>query len=442
MVGNASPIAAVVYLSAAKPLSIVRMNNPTGNAVKHLDRSSGFHMLTLFVVALSLATGVQRSYAQGVDEIIDAADRDFVSIRASKKSIPQSTLQNWVRLQERFRDLFEIANATDADPVKVWESWYVTAFGFGVIELHDVAAAIGTELAKYSGSEKHTARALHDVANALESSGQFEEAVTQSLRRLELIDEPSIPDLNNHALRLLKAGEYAECIKYVQRIDINEEDVAHTRLFSARAYAYQGKYSEAMTELRAACSHGDDNACGIIESLASENAADFWRADLTQRRDVWQPYNRFDSAYALPTLAPAELSAGRNFPSAYLPSFWFNEIHNCYEYIVGHGFVATYPNSLPKGVAGALVVDGVPFFAAILHGEPTQTSVSTGVKRYVYSVHGPSAWGASMPISTRALVAPIASTQGKSSLMIIVHNDWQEAWVMKALSKLAWKVVK
>jgi tetratricopeptide (TPR) repeat protein len=383
----------------------------------------GFLLIALFLCVASAS-------AQTAAERVEQIDQWFVSLKGPKKTVPQATLQTWVQAQEALRDLDAIAHDRTTDSATAWRAHYVAAYGLWMLELYDVSAGIARELAARASDDRQRALALKDLAQALENAGRFAESADESARMIAATAQPGLLEYNNHALRLLKAGRYDECLAYVNRIELNEK-AAHTRIFSARAHAYRGRYDSAKAELTKACELGEQAACSMLDKLESETPEKYWTDDRAFRMQAWRPYNSIDSALALAAIAPSHPDAGAPRISGFAPSFWFNEIHALYPSLeAGEEIRPTYPAMLPKGRVGVMMFRGVPIVSILIDESVDGTTVDKGVAAYVASLHGPSAFGdQSMKLATRALVNALPKSNGGGHSVIIVHTDWQEQLV-------------
>jgi tetratricopeptide (TPR) repeat protein len=391
--------------------------------------------VALFMTLLTASTATAQT-----GDTLDAIDAWFLSLRDAKKSSTAATLQTWVRAQSSFRDLNRIASDPATDAAMAWRARYVAAYGYWMIELFDIAAAIDREIAATAADTKQRVLALKDLAQALENAGQFDASTAESERLIAASEQPGVRELNNHALRLLKAGRYDECLAYVNRITL-DASVAHTRIFSARAHAYRGRYDEAKAELRSACDLGEGAACSMLEALAESTPEKYWKEDREFRRVAWTPYNRLDSSIAL--AARSEEVTRRGELSWFATAFWFNEIHGLYPSLeAGEEIRPKYPAPLPKGRVGIGVLDGVPYLMARFDPVKDENALDKAVAAYVASIHGPSAWDdKEVKIRTRALVAPLPKNQGGGHVMIVVHTDWQEQAVRASNAKARWRVI-
>lgn len=393
--------------------------------------------LAATVVVCLVCAYSHHAYAQSAAARVDSIDSWLGGLRTAKRSQPQGMLQQWVRLQESMRDLATIAREPSTDSATAWRARYVAGYGFWVAELFDIAAATARELAEGTSDRAQRALALRDLAQSLENAGLFGESAAESERLLAVSEQPGKTAINNHALRLLKAGRYDECLDYVNRIEMSA-DVAHTRIFSARALAYRGRYDEAATELRAACDSGETAACSMLERLREEAPEKYWRDDREYRHRVWQPYNRIDDTLALAADGSPRLRGVRAEASLFAPSFWFNEIHGLYPKPGEHEVRARRPEPFVTGRIGAIAIDGVPFVAFLIDATTSDADVRAAVERYLATVHGMSAWGPAMEEHTRAQVARIATADGGGSLVVVTHAAWQQEWARRAFPGASW----
>jgi tetratricopeptide (TPR) repeat protein len=362
----------------------------------------------------------------------------FESVRQAKKSTPQSTLQTWIQLTEAFSWL----NSTISDPNVTGNdaslALRVQGVGYQVVELFDFAIASELAAIDKARDDRQRGKALDDLAQSFETIGFFPEAVTARKRSMALSGSPSLPALNNLALSLLKAGEYEECIATVNLIDLSQPGVAHTRLFSARAFGYSGKYGEALTELQKACDHNARDACSMRDQAsASSNPGEFWKQDRKTRMMLWVPHNSlFDSAKTLLVGARIIPMADGHGASMFIPASWFNDVYPLYRMEDG-ALLATYPEQLPRGKIGFIVVDGVPFFAAKVH-RVSEDSLMKSVASFMHQNHSPSASSESGPAASRALVTTFPDGD---YLVLIVHTDWQETLIRSRGNSMSWKTV-
>jgi hypothetical protein len=379
--------------------------------------------------------------AQDAAARVDSIDAWLGGLRQAKRSIPQGTLQQWVTLQESLHDLALIESNPSTDSATAWRALYVAGYGFWTAELFDIAAGMAREVAEGTTDRTQRALALKDLAQSLENAGHFGESATESERLLAATDAPSLTEMNNHALRLLKAGRYEECLAAVNRIALSAE-VAHTRIFSARALAYRGKFAEAAAELRLACDSGETAACTMLGRLSEETPEKYWRDDREYRERIWKPYNAIDSSTSLASSLGRDGSAIRAVASRFAPSFWFNEIHGLYPEPGENDVLARMPPGLPAGRFGGVVIDGVPFIAFLFDAGVADSTVRNGIGRYLASVHGASSWGPSMEERTRAQIARLDARSGGGTLVVITHAAWQEEWARRIAPKSTWSVVE
>jgi tetratricopeptide (TPR) repeat protein len=155
--------------------------------------------------------------------------------------------------------------------------------------------------------------------------GEFRDAVGCRKEVLQF-DKPKKTDHNNLALVALKAGDYLTAIKEVNELDSTDPDGAEARVWSARAYAYQGLYTEAEGELAIACRNRIEDACvrlrGVRESGVPKS---WWRVDRTERERLWSSTTRIPDSCGL---LRNELDGWSI--SHFAGSSWFNELTQFY----------------------------------------------------------------------------------------------------------------
>lgn len=387
--------------------------------------------ITLVCLACVWAAGAHAQAIQDPDAVIDRCDALFTGIGKSMRSIPQSTLQNWVRAQSACEALEAIASDTTRQRGHRLRARYVLAYGYRVLGLYDLANLLGTALVEdaieHGGLDSATiADACGDIAQAAELLGRFDAAVAARRRALAIVGEGGAMTYNNLALALLKAGEYEECLKYVEKIGLDRE-TAHTRIFSARAHAYLGHFDSARTELAKACGAGERDGCNLLKALgrAREPAA-FWSEDSADRRRRWAPSTLLGSSYAITASEWAAVDQSGAVRSECAPSFWFNEILPFYDFDVG---ALRYPPILPKGRASMMTVKGMPLLFALTENN---ASARDSVRAFAAAMHGPSAWDKEMPLRNRALIRSYDG--GKRLVAVFVHSDEQDALVRRALA--------
>ena len=390
------------------------------------------------LVAAAVLTTTQSLSAQDPSSIIDSADRFFSGIKTLKRTTPQATLQSWVQIQSQLHELRKVSSTT-SDSAIAWEAEYVAAYGLWMTELFDIAAAIDSALVTRATTPDQRTRALRDLAQSLENAGRFGSSAEASARLIASMDAPRFLELNNHALRLLKAGHYEGALEYVKRIELTEES-AHTRIFSARAHAYQGRYDAAMAELKAACDRAEEAACRMIESIAgAESPEAFWRSERSRRIAAWQPYNIIDSSISLSRADPLPLLQ-RRAVSAFAPSYWLNEIHGLYPAPGEVAIVPTLPVAFGKGRIGAAVIEGVPFVTIAFDEATTSSKARQALVSYLDSTHEQSEGEPKLAgVRTRALLA--AASGARAAIAVVVHTDWQERLVRNALPGATIEVV-
>lgn len=392
------------------------------------------HAILLFALVSVCASGAT---AQSAAERVDSLDAGLISLRAAKRSNAQATLQQWVRLQESLRDLAMIVSDPATDSATAWRALYVAGYGFWSAELFDVSAAMAREVVDGTSDSTQRSLALTDLAQSLENAGLFSESAEASGLLLTSSGQPDLVAINNHALRLLKAGRYEECIDWVRLIELTEE-VAHTRIFSARAHAYLGRYAEAAADLRRACDSFETAACAMIERLEQESPEKYWRDDLAYRLRIWHPYNLIDSSSSFAELMPRRERAQ---VSRFASSYWFNEVHRFYPPLDDDDVRPRMPAELPPGRFGILVIDGVPFATLVFDATVSDSAARVGIDRYLEIVHGPSAWGPAMELVTRANMIRLEPDNGGGTLVTITHAAWQEEWVRRIAPGGAWSTV-
>jgi hypothetical protein len=367
--------------------------------------------------------------AEDPEEVVEKADRFFLAIRKSQREIPQGTLQNWVRVQETFAALDAVIRSPDVEPEISWRARYVQGFGLQVIELYDLAAEIQEGLLADAPGEKERVQAETDLANSYESMGEYGRASDIRLRALERAGRGSTMAYNNLALGLLKAGRYDEAIRYIHLIDIDEDDVAHTRIFSARAHAYSGRYDSAAADLALSCSHGEADACTMQKNLAAAGSAEqFWARDKARRQEVWQPDNIIDSAHSLrvAVVRMGEPGTGAGI-SRFALSSWFNEIYGLYPGMISDDYTPAYPAALPPGSLGFVLVRNIPVAVIRLESGLSHDEIVRRLATYRAAMHGPSAWDKAMPVANRIV---LARPKGKSfRAAFVVHTDQQEKMI-------------
>jgi tetratricopeptide (TPR) repeat protein len=404
--------------------------------MNRLHRLLPIGLLLLLAIALPPAASAQND---SPEKTIHQIDQFFSGIRSSMREIPQSTLQNWVLITEAFRALNAIISDPKVSSDIAYQARYTQGYGLYVIELYDLAAESQQAAVDIARTNDQKREALNDLAQSYEMAGKFGEAAGARSKGRKLTSDPSLTELNNLALSLLKMGGYIECIRTVNQIDIDKGDVAHTRIFSARAYGFSGKYPEARAELQKACDHHSEDACAMIKRLdASRNAEEYWLRDLANRQDAWQPDNLIDTAHLLRLERGNPVFAYSSSISRFAPSYWFNEIYTLYEEQEGRLNVR-YPGTLPAGRMGFILVDGVPFFQAKVSGA-SEDALFESLRTFVKAIHGPSAWGGSTPATNRLLVAKLPDG---NYLALVVHSDWQEEIVRSRTRNhsLDWKRV-
>ncbi len=386
---------------------------------------------TFLCLACVWAAGARAQGDQEPDPIIDRCDALFSGIAGSMRGIPQSTLQNWVRAQTACAALEAIASDSKQERRFRLRARYVLAYGFRVLGLHDLANMYGTFLVDEAlaggGLDKETiVDACNDAAQSAELLGRFSVAVEGRRRALEIAGEGTVMMYNNLALALLKAGEYQECLKYVEKIDLGEE-TAHTRIFSARAHAYLGHTDLARQELVKACGAGESDACDLLNALDSAcDMAAFWSEDSVARRRIWGHTTLLDPAYAISPAAWAAVDQSGAVRSQCAPSYWFNEIFPFYDFEVG---LLRYPPILPKGRVSMMAVRGMPLLFALTENN---AAARDSVRAFARAMHGPSAWDTEMPLRNRALIRSYDA--GTRLVAVFVHSDEQDALVRRALA--------
>lgn len=365
--------------------------------------------------------------AQDPEEVVDNADRLFVAIRKSQREIPQGTLQNWVRVQEAFAALDSVVRNHGADRDLVWRARYVRGFGLQVLELYDLAADIQEGLLADAPDGKQLLMAEADLANTYEKMGEYGRASDLRLRMLKRAGRGSTIAYNNLALALLKAGRYDEVIHYVGLIDIDEDDVAHTRIFSARAHAYSGRYDSAAVDLALSCSHGEADACAMKKDLAAfASAEQYWARDRAERLALWRPDNIIDSAHRLrDMLVKGTEPSGTAGISRFALSSWFDEIFGLYPRIDSNDYTPAYPASLPPGSLGFTLVGNSPFLTFRFQSTLAHDEIVRRVAAYRAAMHGPSAWDKAMPVANRILLVREKDFYDA----IVVHTDQQERMI-------------
>lgn len=379
--------------------------------------------------------------AQTPSERVDSLDRWLAELKQAKRSSDEGTLQHWVRAQETLRDLAMIGSNPETDSATAWRSLYVSGYGFWLLELFDIAADYDREIVEGPVDTRQRVLALKDLAQSLENAGLFEQSANESERVLASSEQPGVLEINNHALRLLKAGRLDECLEYVRRIELSEE-AAHTRIFSARAHAWQGRHTEAAAELRAACEHGETAACTMLDKLGEQKPEQYWSDDRAFRLRIWQPYNRIDSSIALAT-APVLRGRGKSaVVSSFAPSYWFKQSSRLYPGSADGDFTPHYPPSLPPGRVGVVAISGVPFVSFVIDPEISDSAARAGVVRYLAEIRGDSITSPEMDLRTRAQMARLPAEEGGGTLVAITHAPWQEGWVRRLMPGAPWTVIE
>ncbi|MGE3802460.1 MAG: hypothetical protein AB7H80_15695 [Candidatus Kapaibacterium sp.] len=376
-----------------------------------------------------------RAQIESKDVNLDQVDKFFVAIKNAKGETLASTLQNWVLLQEAFR-MIAIVNEDSATAAKrKWQADYVGGFGFKIVGLYDLAITMQRRCVENAKGKKQVKDGTMDLAASLELVGEFRESINVWHEGMEKAKDRSLMSLNNLSLVLLKGGEYEECINTVNQLPLNK-DYAHARLFSARAYAYSGRYSEAAEELRKACENGE---CEVYKKLgATRDTAAFWHRDSLERVSAWQPSNRFDASRTLPTEVMTGTFGEGTEVSEFMVSWWFGEIYPLFTSASEYTELGI-PSTLDSARLGFVSIGGVPIFTLLYPTNINEAQVTDSVQAFLRKMEGPSAWSREMPVNNRAL---LTTTTDGQTLVTILHIDWQEEMIRERGKGVSWKNVE
>jgi tetratricopeptide (TPR) repeat protein len=370
----------------------------------------------LLIFLLLCVTWISNAQAQPdpAQEIKDA-DAVFGMVRKSMRSIPSSTLQSWASIRVVLNQLDSLAREEAISRELRDRADYVRAYGYFVIGLPDIAAHIQKSVLLRKPSPELRPVFLLDLANSFERMGEFNAAVA-ARKEVLTITTPKITDHNNLALVSLKAGDYATTIEQVNMLDSTDPDGAEARIWSARAFAYQGKLIEAKRELEIACRNKIEDACSKLSELASSTDAEkWWKIDREERRIAWTTSNQLpDSSRLDPDML------GRNTPgavSAFAGAPWFNEITLLHD-------ESNVPQPLAGLRTGFLMISGYPVQTIIAQDWAESQFIDLATS-FVKNIHGLSAFGGKLPftVKTRALLFRLHNDKFAA---VIVHSDIEE----------------
>lgn len=386
--------------------------------------------LLVFLVLSSTWISDARAQPDPAQEIKDA-DAVFGMVRKHMRSIPSGTLQAWASIRVVLNQLDSLAHEAAISRELRDRADYVRAYGYFVIGLPDIAAHVQKSVLLRKPSVELRPDLLRDLANSLERVGECNAAVV-ARKEVLTITTPKITDHNKLALVSLKAGEYTTTIEQVNKLDSTDPNGAEARIWSARAFAYQGKFNEAKRELETACRNKIEDACSKLSELASSTDAEkWWKIDREERRIVWTVANQLpDSSRLDPDIL------GRNTPgavSAFAGAPWFNEITLLHD-------ESNVPQPLTGLRSGFLMIRGYPLQTIVAQDWAESQFVDLATS-FVKNIHGPSAFGGKLPftVKTRALLFRLHNDKFAA---VIVHSDLEEGHLRAQIGNRIVRVIE
>jgi len=357
-------------------------------------------------------------------------DRMFIHYSKAKNKIPRSTLKSWIQIQTAFYEIDLLEKSKSISNNDKWFSGYVKAFGYYVIELFDIAAYYQESLLNTTVKNKKNIL-LFDYANSLEKIGELEKSINQATLALKALNKKNIDEINNQAFRLLKAKKYEECIMMVSKMPLTKE-LSHTRLLSARAFAYSNKFKKAKVELNKACKYADSWSCKILDKLKKRsNSSEFWRKDKKESYNRWQPSTFIDEKRIfIKNGIDHKIIKNWNI-SKMAFSIWFDLIYLIYSAkIIYSKIPEKYMKYMTYTKLGFSIINGVPFLTWRFDNTKNKYVENT-MKAFKKSISHAS-W------ETKILYTKLKKGQ---FVAVIVHTDWQKLIIERLNKLVVWKQV-